>query len=824
MLRFTWLFACLAIALSMIFSNPFTSAHSHEDGSDTAHDYPIQPVPFTQVKLTGGMWLDRLKTNHDVTVWYDLQKCEETKRIDNFAIAGGLKEGGFTGLRFNDSDVVKVLEGASYIIAQGPNPKLEAKLDEIIAKIAAAQEDDGYLYTPRTINDPNYKYAGMEARWSNLAVGHELYNVGHMYEAAVAHYQATGKRTFLDVAIKNADLVCKTFGAGEGQIIGVPGHQEIEIGLAKLYRVTGDEKYLKQAKFFTDMRGRADLREKLFGEYSQDHILVVNQDEAVGHAVRAAYLYSGMADIAALTGDKAYIDATQKIWENIVSKKMYLTGGIGSLHKGEAFGKNYELPNASAYNETCAAIAHCMFNHRMFMLHGDAKYIDVLERILYNGFISGVSLQGDEFFYANPLAWDGKRAFNIDNNTGRAPWFNCSCCPVNVVRYIPSVPGLVYAVRDDQVYVNLFTTNEAQMTVDDMPIAIVQKTDYPWDGKVKITIKPEQEKTFALMVRIPGWARNEPVPSDLYRFVNRDDSQWKLKINGKRVKDATLVDGYIKLDREWKSGDKLELELPMPVRLVKANEAVEADRGRIAVQRGPIVYCFEAVDNDGDVADLVLDDSANLKAKYHKDLLHGLTVITGKAKRAVRKDDGTVELKTAKVTAIPYYAWHHREPGPMQVWVASDISVAQLPAVPTIASKSKPSASHCWRSNTIDAINDQVEPFKSNDHEIARHTFWDHKGTDEWLQYDFAEPAEVSKVKLYWFDDTGRGSCRVPESWRLLYRDGKTWKPVVTKETFSVDVDRFNAVNFDAVTTDALRIEVKLQQDKSAGVLEWVVE
>ena len=481
-------------------------------------DYPIQPVPFTSVSVDDSFWSPRMKTNRDVTVGYCFDKCGETGRISNFEVAGGLKEGGFQGIYFNDSDVVKVIEGAAYTLAIHPDPDLDRFLDGLIAKIAAAQEDDGYLYTARTIGDPKYKFPGHDGgRWSNLGHGHELYNVGHMYEAAVAHWRVTGKRSFLDVAIKNADLVCKVFGPGPDQNKGVPGHEEIEIGLVKLYRATGEEKYLRQAKHFIAMRGREDLRGKIFGTYAQDHMPLVDQTEAVGHAVRGGYLYAGVADVAAITGDKDYIAAIDKIWEDVVSKKLYLIGSVGQHGAGEGYAGAYKLSNLRAYNETCAAIALALWNHRMFLLHGDSKYADVLERIIYNGFLSGVALSGDKFFYPNPLACDMNFKFN-HGGLERSPWFGCSCCPVNVVRFIPSIPGYVYAVRNDSLYVNLYLGGEGTAKVGGRKITLKQETNYPWDGVVKLTVTPEKTTDFSLRLRVPGWL-SQPLPSDLYHYL-----------------------------------------------------------------------------------------------------------------------------------------------------------------------------------------------------------------------------------------------------------------------------------------------------------------
>jgi len=622
----------------------------------TTKDYPIKPVPFTDVSFKDSFWAQRLETNRTVTVPYDFKKCEETGRIDNFAKAGGLMEGEFIGIRFNDSDVYKVIEGASYSLSIHPDPELEKYLDELISKIAAAQEDDGYLYTTRTINpDKPARNAG-DTRWSYLVSSHELYNVGHMYEAAVAFYQATGKRSFLDVALKNANLIDSVFGPGKRH--DVPGHQEIEIGLAKLYRVTGEIKYLKLAKFFLDERGYEHGR-KLYSDYigadyTQDHKPVIEQDEAVGHAVRAAYMYSGMADVAALTGDKDYVKAINKIWNNVVFKKLYITGGIGAQSQGEAFADNYELPNRTAYNETCAAIANMMWNHRLFLLYGDAKYIDVLERTLYNGFLSGVGMSGNEFFYPNPLESLGEHK--------RSPWFDCSCCPTNIVRFLPSLPGYVYASKNNKIFINLFISGTGSVNLKNNLVKLTQQTNYPWDGSIKISVEPEKQDKFVIKVRIPGWAQNKPVPSDLYSYLNEIAEKASLKVNSE---DQTLdlKNGFAIINRSWEKGDIIELNLPMPVRKVVAHEKVKEDAGKISLERGPIVYCAEWVDNEGHVLNLVLQKDDEFLAEKREELLNGITILNGKAN--VVSGSGK---KQQDFTAIPYYAWAHRGQGEMTVW------------------------------------------------------------------------------------------------------------------------------------------------------------
>ena len=640
--------------------------------SKSSHrDYPIKPVPFTQVKFTDHFWAPRLETNRTVTIPYDFKKCEETGRIDNFAKAGGLMEGDFVGIRYNDSDVYKVIEGASYSLSSHPDPKLEKYLDDLIEKIAAAQEDDGYLYTARTINPEKLPPRTGKTRWSYLNHSHELYNVGHMYEAAVAFYQATGKRPLLNVAIKNANLIDSVFGPDKRH--DPPGHQEIEIGLVKLYRVTGDERYLKLAKFFLDQRGRENGR-KLYtdlfpAEYTQDHKPVIEQDEAVGHAVRAGYMYSAMADVAAMTGDKSYINAIDKIWQNVVSKKLYITGGIGARSEGEAFGENYELPNRTAYNETCAAVANMLWNHRMFLLHGDAKYIDVLERTLYNGFLSGVSLNGQEFFYPNPLESTGEYQ--------RSPWFDCSCCPTNVVRFMPSLPGYVYAQDKDNIYVNLFIQSDAEIQLKDQRVKIQQRTDYPWSGRVQLKLALTKNTKFSLNIRIPGWACNMPVPSDLYSYLDKSDEQPIIKLNGKEIQ-FSIDKGYAKIQREWHDGDEVELILPMTVRKVIAHENVEADRGRMALERGPIVFCAEGVDNGGSVLNLLLDRDAEFEYHFEPELLHGVGVLSGTAVAVERDSAGETVKKRKPFMAIPYYAWAHRGAGEMEVWFATNEEVLTL--------------------------------------------------------------------------------------------------------------------------------------------------
>jgi uncharacterized protein len=651
-------------SLSVVLALPFAVVGAGEP----SHDYPIRPVPFTSVALEDDFWAPRLSTNRRVTIPHDLDKCDETGRIQNFAVAGGLAEGVFRGrFGFDDSDVFKVLEGAAYSVGSSPDPVLEARTDEIIAKIAAAQEDDGYLYTAGTIegyaDEPICCFS--RPRWSNLRSGHELYNLGHLYEAAVAHHQATGKRTLLDVARRSADLLTATFGPGLRP--GVPGHQEVEVGLVRLYRVTGEKRYLDLARHFLDQRGRPEGRE-LYGAYNQDHLPVVEQHEAVGHAVRATYMYSAMADVGALTEDPGYVAAIDRLWEDVVGRKLYLTGGIGARHEGESFGDAYELPNRDAYAETCAAIANAMWNHRLFLQHGDAKYLDVLERVIYNGVLAGVSLDGDHFFYPNPLASDGSWGFN-QGATVRRPWFDCSCCPTNVARFLPSIPGYVYAQRGRELFVNLFATGRAQIEIEGESLLVRQETRYPWDGSVLITLTPDRPLELTLHVRVPGWARGQPVPSDLYRYLDAGEGSFGLCVNGQPV-EAPVGRGFVTLRRSWSPGDTVALTLPMPIRRVASHEAVLANAGRIALERGPIVYCVEGGDHGGRVFNLVVPDDARLAAERRDDLLGGVSVITGRVPALVEGADGrSVVTREQPFLAVPYYAWAHRGAGEMAVWL-----------------------------------------------------------------------------------------------------------------------------------------------------------
>lgn len=784
-------------------------------------EYPFQPVPFTDVHLNDGFWAPRIETNRKVSIPFAFQQCERTGRVADFEHAAEALRGGRTdnvklpGYPFDDTDIYKVIEGASYTLSVHPDPKLDAYIDGLIAKIAAAQEKDGYLYTARTINPAHPHAWSGKNRWEMEEVqSHELYDLGHLYEAAVAHYQATGKRNLLDIALRTANLLCDTFGPGKRAIW--PGHQIVEMGLVKLYRVTGDQRYLDLAKFMLDVRGGGNG-----SRYNQSWKPVIEQTEAVGHAVRATYMYSGMADVAAMTGDMQYVRALDAIWENVVGKKLYITGGIGATGAGEAFGADYELPNLTAYNETCASIGNDFWNERLFLLHGDAKYVDVMERTLYNGLLSGVSLDGKSFFYQNPLESIGRY--------GRSPWFGVACCPGNITRFMASVPGYMYALGDNAIHVNLYAGSTAGIHLGDRTVKIVQDTRYPWDGRVKMTIDPDRAASFAIKVRIPGWARNEAVPGGLYRFAQKLDDAPTLTVNGNSV-PLNPEKGYVTISREWKRGDVIELTLPMPVRRVVANSEVAADRGRVAIQRGPIVFAAEWRDNpDGKVRNLLLPDDSKLTAEFQPNLLNGVEVVKARVEAFSHDASGKVIRTQQELTEIPYYAWANRGPGQMTVWIPNAEFAVKPAPWPALAIRSKVAASSGGGRVTgegirkhPEAVNDGEEPESSAD-PASYFDWWPEKGGTEWLEYEFPKSSTVSQVQVYWFDDTGRGEVRVPASWRVLYKDGNEWKPVRKAGAYEVAKDRYNTVSFTPVTTSGLRLEVAMQPQWSAGVEEWKV-
>ena len=776
---------------------------------------PIQEVSFTQVHLNDDFWMPRIEINRTVSIPSAFHECEVNGRFDNFAIAAGLIQGEHRGdFSFDDTDPYKVIEGASYSLAVHYDAALDHYLDSVINIIAQAQEPDGYLTT--CVINKCTRLSGWWGthRWEKIN-SHELYNSGHLIESAVAHYRATGKKTFLNVAIKNADLVCKTFGPNEGQIHRPGGHPIIEMALCKLYKVTGNKKYLDGAKYFVEETGRCTDGHRP-SEYSQDHMPILQQQEIVGHAVRAGYLYSGVADVAALTGDKAYFEALERIWENMSSKKLFITGGIGSRPQGEGFGPDYELNNHTAYCETCAAIANVYWNYRMFLATGESKYIDICERALYNNVLSGVSLSGDRFFYDNVLESDGEHE--------RQKWFGCACCPGNITRFIASVPGYIYARQGKDIFVNLYAQGKAKIG----QVELEQTTDYPWDGKIRIKVTKGGGK-FAMKLRVPSWLKQSPTNNSLYTYLDKAKT-YSVSVNGQSLYPENR--DYITITRSWKKGDVIELNLPMEVRRIVANDNAEDDRDKVALERGPIVYCLEGSDQaDGKVFNKYILNSTDIQAHFERNLLNGVVVLDGTANEL--QQDGTVKDVTFR--AIPYSTWNNRGPQQMEIWVANTPAMAVATPLPTIASKAQTFSNRgpiqndapetAPTDNWASGVNDQWEPKRSSDTSKPYHYWWLKQGTTEAISYQFDQEYEVSNVQVYWLDfDHYDGNFRTPESWALYYKDADgQWQEVCDHTPYTVSKDCYNSVDFRPVKTTGLKILVKLQPGNSGGILEWKV-
>lgn len=620
------------------------------------------PVNFSQVQITDAFWKPKLEKVATVTIPVCIEQSEvKTRRIDNFERAARKKGEKHEGMYYDDSDVYKALEAIAYSLKNHPDPTIEKKADEWISKIAAAQEPDGYLNT-------YYTLTGLGKRWKDMEK-HEAYCAGHLIEAAVAYYNTTGKRKLLDVAIRLADHIDRYF-----RVPGKPwvtGHQEIELALVKLYRTTKDEKYLRLADWLLQQRGHGHGVGKIWDDwkspqYCQDDLPVKDQREIRGHAVRAMYLYTGIADVAAVNNDPSYLPAMQSIWEDVVHRNMYITGGIGSSSHNEGFTVDYDLPNESAYCETCASVGMVFWNQRMNLLTGDAKFADVLERSLYNGALDGLSLSGNRFFYANPLASHGKHE--------RSEWFGTACCPSNISRLIASLGDYIYAKSDEAILVNLFVGSNTTIPLKKGKVHISQKTNYPWEGGVTIHISPERRMKSKLMVRIPGWAQHEPAPGSTYFYLATLKKTFTLTINGQPAA-YTMQQGYATMEREWKKGDVVQLELPMDVKRVLATDSIKENRNRVALQRGPLVYCVEHPDNGGRVSNILLTDDVQFSASYDPALLSGVVKIQGEAPVVKPGADGiSIQTSRQQITAIPYYAWANRGPGEMQVWMLRKIS------------------------------------------------------------------------------------------------------------------------------------------------------
>lgn len=799
--------------------------------NDNSRGYPITPVPFTSVKVwDNSFWGQRLETSRKVTIPLAFSKCESEGRYKNFERAAYPSNkydvGKLMPYPFDDTDVYKTIEGASYILQTYPDKRLKQYMDSILNLVAAAQEPDGYLYTARTQNPEHPHPWSGATRWSEEEnLSHELYNLGHMIQGAIAHYQATKSKKFLNIAMHYADCVCREVGPKPGQAHVVPGHQIAEMALSELYVVTGNKKYLDEAKYFLDYRGKTKVRQ----EYSQSHIPVTQQSEAVGHAVRATYMYAGMADVAALTGDTAYIHAIDRIWNNIVSKKLYITGGIGARSNGEAFGANYELPNMSAYAETCAAIGNVYVNYRLFLLHGESKYYDVLERTLYNGLISGVSMDGGGFFYPNPLESMGQHQ--------RQPWFGCACCPSNICRFLPSLPGYVYAVKGKNLYVNLFLSNTSRVNLAGKAVSISQNTQYPWNGDIAIIINENKAGRFALKIRIPGWVKGHPVPSDLYEYTDNKRTNYKITVDGKQVPATLTPDGYYTISRKWKKGDRVQVHFDMEAHIVRANNKVVADRGQVAIERGPVVYCAEWPDNSFNIMNVLLNQTPqftsgiipdrqfiadSLKQKLTLYKTQNLTTLTTQAQTLAYDKTGNLTVQNVNLKLIPYFAWCQRGSGNMKVWIPQDLKAVR-PAVPaTLASLSKIASSTPSRS--LNSISDGLVPADENDRSIPYFHWWPKQGTTEWITYTFPEERTIQTSTVYWYDDQPWGGCRVPENWNIQYRDNENhWQNIKHADHYPTLKGQPCRVQFDPVKTKAVRINVKQPEKFSCGLFEWSI-
>ena len=757
---------------------------------------PLEPVPFTAVTIKDRFWSPRQQTNRSATVDHSLAMLEKAGNFVDLDLAATGAHEGYQGLLFTDSDLYKVLEGVSFTLATHPNPELEARVDTIITKIRAAQQPDGYLNTWYEVTRPDKK-------WTNLRDTHELYCAGHLIEAAVAHFRATGKRTLLDIALRFATLIDSRYGPGK--LAGYPGHPELELALVKLWKVTGDARWFALARKFVETRGthffaeeHATPESKYDGTYWLDDVPIRDHEEIKGHAVRAAYLMSGAADVARETGDPAMIAMLDRLWRNTTEKRTFVTGGIGPSGSNEGFTVDYDLPNRTAYQETCASVAIALWGHRMALLHADAQYMDWVERALYNGVLAGVSLDGKGFFYTNPLASGGTHH--------RSDWFSCACCPPNVLRTIASVGGYAYAVSKNEVYINLFVQGSATLELAAGKVPLNVETDYPWDGKVVLRPAPAKATAFAMHVRVPAWSNGASVT-----------------VNGKPV-EPRIEKGYAVVRRTWRKGDALVLNLPMPVEQIMAHPGVRADQHRAALQRGPLVYCLEQIDQEAPLSQMVVPVDTEFRSAWTPSVLGGIVTLEGQAQLLSDRNWDRVlyqpagGAKSAKIRAVPYAVWDNRRPGAMEVWMPTVEPLGRFggPEVHAQVSLSFTSGNaQPW------GVNDGVPVGKSGDQPDANCHFWPHKGTEEWVQYTWAKPQSIRGVEVFWFDDTGRGECRLPASWKLQQWANGAWADVPAE--YPIAMDQWSKVSFAPIQTSKLRVVLQMQKGWAAGIHEWKV-
>ena len=799
-------------------------------------DYPLKPVPFNKVRMTSDFWRPRLETQRKTLVPFAFERTqpgvEHLKAARDFL--AGKKIEDHRAHRFIDSDLYKVMEGAAYLLQLKRDPELEKTIDDLAAVIAGAQHRNGYLYPSHTTGAGSSKHMMGDKPYTFIVHSHELYNVGHMYEAAIAYYRATGKKTLLDVAEKSARHINRVIFEGDPEyndgkpIRQAPGHQEMELALVKLYRVTGKKLYLDMARKFLEIRGVTyvpDGEGVMAPTYAQQHAPVTKQKEAVGHAVRATYLYSAMADVGTLTGEPTYGKALDEIWGNITDTRMHLTGGLGAVHGIEGFGPKYELPNADAFNETCAAVGNVLFNYRMFLLHKDAKYLDVAEVALLNNVLAAVNLEGNRFFYVNPLEADGKYPFN-HGTAGRAPWFGTACCPSNMARLVPQVPGMTYAHDENDLYITFFAESSTQVELNGTPVKVEQKTTYPNDGEISIAVNPEKPTTFRLRLRLPTWTQDRFVPGELYRYADANSSPATLSVNGKRI-EARIEKGFASIEREWKSGDRVVLNLPMPVRVTECHPAVEANTHRIAFTRGPFVLCAEGVDNGGATQRFFFGEkpvTADAKTSTRR-IEHGSFLQASIKAQAVTKTGKTENLK---LVLTPYYAWNNRGVSSMTVWfpTRADMAVFDPHILPKESVFAKITASHTAAEDTLTAIGDNKVDKWSSGNKVTRWSSRGQAGKAQWVVGRFHETKQLRSVGVF-FMDRWQGDVRFPKEWSLEVEQNGKWKPfeLYTTDKYDTRANQFNVVHPATPTRcDAIRIRMTSREKTAVGIIEVQVQ
>ena len=791
----------------------------------------IEPIPFHEVEMTSEFWRPRLITQRKVLVPFAFEKTEPgVAHLQAAAdFLAGKKVEGHRPHRFIDSDLYKVMEGAAYLAQLQDDPELEAQFDRIVDVIAAAQEPDGYLYPSHTTGVGAEKNMMGNEPYTFVVHSHELYNMGHLYEAAIAYFQATGKDKLLKVAEKNARHVNQVFFVGDPKYNGgepirqAPGHQEMELALVKLHKVTGKKLYLEMAEKFIEIRGKTyvpDGEGVMSPTYAQQHAPVEKQNEAVGHAVRATYLYSAMADLARLQNKNSYTRALHRIWGNITDTRMHITGGLGAVHGIEGFGPSYLLPNADAFNETCAAVGNVLFNFRMFLAHKDAKYLDVAEVSLLNNVLAAVNLEGNRFFYVNPLEADGKYPFN-HGTAGRASWFGTACCPSNMARLLPQVQGMTYAHDNKNLYLAMYAQTSTSLKIAGTNLAVSQKTDYPNDGRVEVSLNPEKPADFSLRLRIPTWTGKQFVPGKLYRYLDSSTEKWLLSVNGKSVIPKTEL-GFAVLDRTWKKGDKVVLELPMPTRLNECDERVEENLNRVAYTRGPFVLCAEGVDNNGATQRFFLNEKPTVgKTGVSKVKLPAGSFLQVFSQANALTETGKQEKRN--LSLIPYYAWNNRRPGSMTVWFPTTpkLAVFDPHKLPKESPFSSLKASHTSGLDTVSAIGDGKEPRWSSGKKVPRWTSRPQKGKNQWVEGHFAKARQVRSVAVYWMQD--REDVRFPKEWSLEVRNKGEWKAfdLYVTDRYDNRANQYNVVHPAApLTCDAIRIKMTPKEDAAVGILE----